>query len=386
MSQVRAIDSDGHVYESEVTFSDAYWDPAFADQRPIVVATASGALKWLIDSNVYPRLSGTRQQLGGTPASKGGVPSAAQRAKQHDSVESSELRTAADRLAQLDAEHTAVQVNFPTMLFSWPVAYAPGLQSAIARAYNSWIADVSSQAPDRLRWVTVVDPGDPAEAAKEIHRTRDLGSVGIMVPGMVGHRHLDHPDFDPIWAAAADTGLPIAVHVGLSLTPLEDLYDTTAEQLTVPFNFPVLLAFHRLIARGVLDRYPNVRVGFLEAGCDWVPFMVDRMTENSGFRHRTTRDRSSADHARLQSGYRAAHEPGEYLRRGQVFVSFEVDDGMLPYLIGEYGDDWLLYASDIPHAHRMVDSAVYLEGRGDLSQATKTKLVVDNAVRFYGLG
>jgi predicted TIM-barrel fold metal-dependent hydrolase len=380
---LKAIDCDGHVYESEVTFSDAYWDAGLRDQRPIVVETPSGALKWLIDSNVYPRLSGTRQQLGGTPASKGGRSSAAQLAKTHDTVESSELRGAADRIVQLDAENTGIQVNFPTMLFSWPVAYAPGLQTAIARAYNSWIADISSQAPDRLKWVTVIDPGEPREAAKEIYRTKAMGSVGIMLPGLVGHKHLDHPDIEPIWAAAAETGLPLGIHVGLSLTPLEDLYDTTAEQLTVPFNFPLLMAFHRLIARGMLDRYPTVRIGFLEAGCDWVPFMVDRMTENSGFRHRSTRDRGSIDHARLESGYRAELEPGDYLRRGQVFVSFEVDDGMLPYVISEYGDDWLMYASDIPHAHRMVDSAGYFQQRDDLTEETRRKLLIDNAAKFY---
>jgi len=35
------------------------------------------------------------------------------------------------------------------------------------RAYNSWVADLTSQYPDRLKWVTVIDPVDPqASVAK----------------------------------------------------------------------------------------------------------------------------------------------------------------------------------------------------------------------------
>ena len=88
--------------------------------------------------------------------------------REHDTVESAELRSAAIRLQQLDGENIDVQINYPTMFLSYPITYDPALGTALTRSYNNWIADVSSQAPDRLKWVTAIDPQDPKEAAKEV--------------------------------------------------------------------------------------------------------------------------------------------------------------------------------------------------------------------------
>ena len=42
-------------------------------------------------------------------------------------------------------------------------------------------------------------------------------------------------------------------------------------------------AFHRVISKGIADRYPNFRIAFLEAGCSWVPALVEWIEEYSGF-------------------------------------------------------------------------------------------------------
>ena len=163
---LQAWDADGHVYESEVTFSDRYLDPAFRDRRPAVVEVdASGTLAWAIDSRLFPTTSGPNQSFGARP-SKGGVPSPRSRVLlESNSLESTELRSAAARLEQMDRENIAVMVNYPTLFLTWPLTYDPALGAALCRAYNDWIADVSAQAPGRLKWVTAIDPQDPKEAA-----------------------------------------------------------------------------------------------------------------------------------------------------------------------------------------------------------------------------
>ncbi|MPZ12989.1 MAG: amidohydrolase family protein [Chloroflexi bacterium] len=384
---LKAWDADGHVYESEATFSDSYWDPTFKDRRPVVVE-ANGTWLWLIDGRPFPVTSGPNVRLGGTPATKGGVPAPFHRQRPFDPVDSSDFQSAAARLAVLDREGIALQVNYPTMLLSWPLAHTPGLGAAIARSYNNWMADISGQAPDRLKWVALIDPGDPKQAAREIYRTKAMGSVGVMVWGVVGNRLIDHPELEPIWAAAADTDLTVAVHVGFS-SVLGEMYFTHADTMAVPFVFPLLMGFHSIIAHGLLDRYPRLRVGFLEAGCQWLPFMLERVEETSPFAHRTSSDRRGTDApppmARsTRAGYTAELEPEAYIKRGQIFVGFEVDEPMLPYVIERYGDDFLFFASDIPHNHRLVNASAYLEGRTDLSPGSKHKLLVENTARLYG--
>jgi predicted TIM-barrel fold metal-dependent hydrolase len=371
-----AWDSDGHVYESEATFSDAYWDPALKDRKPFVVELANGRLSWMIDGRAFPISSGPNQGLGGTPASRGGVPSRLADHTNPNTLESSEFRSAAARLRQLDLEGIYLQVNYPTMLLTWPLAYDPALGAAIARSYNSWMADISSQAPTRLKWVTVIDPGDPAEAAREIERTKSLGSSGVMLLGMAGTTHLDDPSMEPIWDAAASTDLPVAVHVGFCCPPLGSLYTTSNDTMVVPFAFTVLMGFQRIVSTGLLDRYPSLRVGFLEAGCSWVDFMVERITE---------RLEGPLGNRRDGREYSSQLLPAEYITRGQMFFGFEVGEGQLAYFVERYGADPLLYATDIPHVHRINDSVELLEQRKDLSAETKRKLLVDNTARFYGL-
>ena len=115
----------------------------------------------------------------------------------------------------MEAENTYLSVNYPTLLLNWPIASDPDLNAGLTRSYNNWVADVSNQSPDRLKWVTVIDPRDPAEAVREMERTKRMGSVGIMVFGDYGNKALDDPDFEPIWAAAQDLELPVNVHPGM---------------------------------------------------------------------------------------------------------------------------------------------------------------------------
>src|SRR5215831_6413054 len=56
---IKAWDSDGHVSESEVTFSDKYWDPKLKDRRPTIIETGpDGPLYWMIDTRSFPVRSG----------------------------------------------------------------------------------------------------------------------------------------------------------------------------------------------------------------------------------------------------------------------------------------------------------------------------------------
>ena len=143
---IKAWDADGHVSESEVTFSDKYWDPALKDRRPRTIETGpDGPLYWMIDTRSFPVRSGPYQQAG-FPLSKNGVSAKITPGiSSHDPVESAEMRSVKARLEQLDREHTDVQVIYPTMFLSYPITYDRALAVAMMRAYNSWIADLTAQ-------------------------------------------------------------------------------------------------------------------------------------------------------------------------------------------------------------------------------------------------
>ncbi len=362
----QAWDSDGHVEEWEGTFSDRYFDPRFRDRRPEVIdPKGDGSFQWNIAGRPGPF------KFGGSPTSMGNKPSLEQArlAEWRGAIESAECRSAADRVPLLDLEHIAMQVNYPTMLLTWPVAPEPALNQAITRSYNNWMADISSQSPDRLKWVAVIDYNDPTEAAGEIQRCKDLGAIGIMVAGWVGDSSITAPRFEPIWAAAAETDLAVAVHPCVASSSFGDQQ----------FHFSVLSGFKHVVTSGVLDRFPKLRVGFLETSCRWVEFMLWRAEEELDTIVERRRVGINTGQALPQM------KPDEYIRAGRVYFGFEVEDDMLSYLVQRWGPDPWLYASDIPHAHRILDATTRILERPDLSDEAKRKLLVDNTARFYGL-
>jgi predicted TIM-barrel fold metal-dependent hydrolase len=115
-------------------------------------------------------------------------------------------------------------------------------------------------------------------------------------------------------------------------------------------------------------------VCFFEAGCQWIPFLVERMEHYY-----------EVGVGRGRWPYRGQKRPLDYIASGNVFFGFEVDDRLLPHVISMIGDDKLIYASDIPHGDREWDSVVKFAGRDDVAEASKRKLLVDNAHRYYRL-
>ncbi len=381
---LKAWDADGHVMESEATYQEPYWDTESLHRRPYVVESDhSGTLSWVIDSRLFPVRTGPYQSAG-TPLSKDGIPWRAPNSelmaerREYDTVESAEFRSAAIRLEQLDRENIDVQINYPTMFLSYPITYDPALGTALTRSYNNWVADISSQAPDRFKWVTAIDPQDPKAAANEVYRTAEMGSVGVMILGMTGDFRIDDPEFEGVWAAAAETNLSVGVHVGHSFRALGEVCDTHHDKTVLPFWLTLLFGFQRVIAKGIADKYPNLRIAFLEGGCSWVPGLVDRIAEHCGLP-------GSRSGPSFRKGYLAQHYPQEYIQRGQVYFGFEVEEGILPYVLEEFGDECWLYASDIPHRDRLYGSVGLFQERTDISEETKRKLLVDNTARFYGL-
>jgi predicted TIM-barrel fold metal-dependent hydrolase len=376
---IDAWDGDGHVEEWEETFSDRYLEPAFRDRRPTVHETGE------FEHDYIWEIDGKRLRIGGSPSSKDGVVSTEYElmSKWRGPHESGEFHSAEDRLAVMEAEDTFLSVNYPTLLLRWPIAGDPALNQALTRSYNSWVADISNQSPERLKWVTVIDASDPKEIVREMERTKEMGSVGVMVLGDYGSRGLDHPDFEPMWATANENGMSINVHPGMGALEANKTYPNIAGD---QFMMSVIRGFKAITSSGVLDRYPDVKVSFLETGCTWVDFAISAMNfslDNLKDRMRIGTVRKEHQEV-IERGLPEA-TPEEYIAAGRIFIGFEVDDDLLPYMVDKYGTDCWVYASDFPHAHRVPDSPKYLMDRDDISDDVKARIFYEGTARLYGM-
>ena len=375
---MRVIDADGHVEENPITFSDKYFAPEFRPHRPQVVpGTEEGLAYWMIDEQLFPRRVGRGCNNLGTPASYQGKP-VRHAQRKPDSLGSMELTNLKERLQIMDEENIWLQVLYPTLFLAYPLSSNPAYTSAMCDAYNRWLGDVLAD-QERLKWVGVANLDDIPGAVKQVKDVKTLGGVGMMILGTAGDRLLDDQSLLPFYEAVATENLPLAVHVGWACPSLNNLYTHIYPSGVIPFLMPVLMGMVSMMSGGIFDRFPNLRVVYLEAGCLWVHFILERLHHR--FQH------SGKNLANIVSRTAPIQKlaPMDYIKKGNIYFSSEVEDVLLPQVLQLVGDGQLMFASDMPHGDRERFAAKMLQGRRDISDATKTKILETNPAKFYRL-
>jgi predicted TIM-barrel fold metal-dependent hydrolase len=373
---MRVIDADGHVEENPATFGDQYLDPAFRSQRPRVIGM-DGLGYWVIDEQLFPRRVGRGCHNLGTPVSYDGKLTLHALGKP-DSPESMELTDINARLKAMDDEDIAAQVLYPTLFLAYPLSANPVLVTALCSSYNRWLGDRLSH-QERLKWAAVINLDDIAAAVRQVREAKRLGAVAVMVLGTAGDHMLDHPRLLPLYETVAQEKLTLAVHVGWACPSINNLYDHIYPSGVIAFHMPVLMGFTALISGGILDRFPELRVVFLEAGCQWVPFMIERI------QHRFQNQGKSLAKILPQTSPKQARPTMEYIRRGNLYFSAEIEDALLPQVIELVGEGQIVFGTDMPHGDRERFAACTWRARKDISEAVKGKILLENPARLYGL-
>jgi predicted TIM-barrel fold metal-dependent hydrolase len=215
---------------------------------------------------------------------------------------------------------------------------------------------------------------DVARAVGEAERAKGLGAVGVTIPPVLGDRNLDHPSLLPFFEACEALDLAVAVHSapGMNLDlPGAGRFDNYALVHALSFPIDQMVALTALALGGVLDRFPRLRVGFLESGVGWVPYFVHRLTEHH----------EKLPHL-LPPG---VSDPRAIVERGQCYFSFEAGEPLLATYVERLGDESLVYASDYPHWDSDFPGTVAAVRQSGLPVETLTKILGTNAQRLYGL-
>jgi len=257
----------------------------------------------------------------------------------------------------------------------------PALAAALARAHNSWTHDYCAINPERLKFAAQVAFHDVPSAVTEARRAvRQLGAVAVIGnPNPINGRHVHDPEFEPLWDAIEELGVPVGFHP----TGQSSLRDDIARRLLDHPNgrligsaarnpMELMLAFASLAAGGVLERHPGLRCAFLEGTCGWLPWWLWRLDE-------------AWEKFGPGSEVKVSARPSEYFFR-QCYVATDADETVLRQVVEAVGDDNIVVSTDYPHADGLFPDAmnefVALEG---VSDKTKAKILWDNCARLYPL-
>ena len=357
------IDCDAHVEESEATWS--YLPPEWHMFRPFAVKFpqdtyfGSHDAAWVIDYKI--RLFAANPTIMTRATQKG------------TTIPIQEMNDVPGRLAAMDSMGIDHQVVFPS-LWLGTLAENVELEAALASSYNDFVSSQCNESGGRLHYVAVLPWRRPDLAVAEIQRVKQLGSaVGVFVRGMEWDHPLTHPDFRPIFAEAEAQDLPIAVHVGNGTSPtisrmFEGIprphYGDPSPHIN-PYGNGIVsgpyvqYAFQQILGSDMLERFPELRVGFLEAGAEWTVPILRKL--------------------RARRGELIDQVLGE-----RVFVACAVDED-LPHIIDKAGADFLVTQTDFPHGDSFREDHLTesLANRGDLSEADIGKILSDNPARFF---
>ncbi|HEY7164127.1 MAG TPA: amidohydrolase family protein [Candidatus Binatia bacterium] len=370
----KIYDADAHVMMSPKMWEDLPQEYHARRPRPLRIADMPGAgirsTGWLIEGRMEPHPYGPGSQGANTPSSvmaEFGAPK--------ERLGSADLSAPEARLRDLDASGIDVQMLFPSSLYAC-MGSDPFFEAAMFRAYNRYVGGQCKANPKRLKWSGLLPLRDAREGILAIEEMQECGATAAVVFGTAGDRLLSHKSFAPIWDELERAGLPLCVHMGRSYPPFDQLVETRLEAHVIAMGIPAQLAFVALVAQGMLDRYPQLQIAFLEFGAEWLFYVVGRL----GHYFPSYRD----DPTVREMGRLPQKAIEEYLKSGRIFVAPEAHDPLLVHEMALIGEKQILFSSDFPHGEGRDNAASEVLERPDLTEAQKHRILYDNAVRFYG--
>jgi predicted TIM-barrel fold metal-dependent hydrolase len=289
----------------------------------------------------------------------------------------------AARLADMDANWTEASMSFPSSFVRFCgqrflEAEDKDLADLCVKAYNDWQVDEwCGGTGGRLIPLAIVQLWDPQLAAAEVHRNAARGVRGITfseIPPYLGLPSIHTGEWDPFFAACAETGVVVNMHIGSSSKmPSTSADAPAAVGSTLTFN-NAMASMTDFLFSGVLVRFPELKLAYSEGQIGWIPYIIERADkvweENRGWGG---------------IGDKVPEPPSTYYFR-QIYGCFFDDNYGLQNIEAE-GIDNVCFETDYPHSDSTWPHSkeVAIKQMGDLPPEIQRKLVRGNAIELLGL-
>ena len=263
----------------------------------------------------------------------------------------------------MDELRIDVQVLYRTVFLQGMTARAV-VELALTKSYNRWIAEATEGSNGRLRWVALMPMMSMDEALEEVRWAKDHGACGVFKKGVECGRSASDPYFYPLYEEASRLDMPICIHTGTGNPPAPG-----ASELSGKLN--AISAFTDLAMSDVPERFPELRIGWIETGASWVPFLSADL---------------EAKHLKLT--FRPFEFKEDLFRGSQFYVACDSTDD-LPYILKFGTEDRLMVGTDYSHADQSaeLDALDIIERKAaseEIPSEVARKILDDNPRRFYG--
>lgn len=274
-------------------------------------------------------------------------------------------------------------VLYPTKGLSYGRIVSLDYAVEASRAYNDWLHETYLQYNARFNGMALIPMQDPEEAAGELRRAvTELGMLGAMMPSNGLPQPLGAKTYWPIYEEANRLGCVLAVHGGC-----HDRFGLDHMNMYVPVHalghpWGITLNCANILYNGIFERFPNVRIAFLEGGVAWLLLLLERLHASHETHFQYIPDG--------EFGIREEEDPARVIRQlideDRFYLGIETEELTLPFAIQKVGHRPFLYSSDFPHevTHESCkhDLGELMES-GELTAEDKAAMLYRNAERFY---
>jgi predicted TIM-barrel fold metal-dependent hydrolase len=273
----------------------------------------------------------------------------------------------------MDAMGVDVAVMFPTPMLTLGLHPQIEVEVAMARAYNRWLCERVLAKEPRLRSMLYLPFNDPEASYRIVKEFGGKpGVCGFMVTA-VRHRPIHHNSYMKVYALLEEMGLPLGFHAGYnwseqSMTMMNKFISVHA----IGFVFYNMVHLTNWIINGLPERFPKLKVIWIESGLAWVPFMMQRLDNEYMMR--------SSEAPLLK------RKPSDYMREMYFTTQpMEITDmGALEQTFRMMNaETQVLYSSDYPHWDFDLPSTIY--DLPFLGEKAKHNILGGNAVRLFNL-
>ncbi len=386
----KVIDADAHITEPHDLWSE-FMEPEYYNRRPLVgppEESRPGASRSFMECEIFPEGKRTKTTLQGAGINrKAAIDLNEFMPKKYGEAYKAGF-TPESRIAHMDQLGWDKQVcidNGPQPL-RVSDKRDQGLMWACTRAYNNFSRAFCDTDPKRIKMVGVLPHQHDIEGlVVETRRAiEQLGAVTVTMPKPAKDKPWHDPSYDPFWALSEELDFPVSFHGVMSGEPHTGSRYQPRQEVSGPevaldhaigFPFENMISLGHLIFLRVLERFPKLRVSFLEGNAGWLPFWLGRLDDH-GLRSR--RQGMWYDLEPLPM------RPSEYFLR-QGFVACDPDEFHLKGVVDALGDDNIVWNTDYSHP----DAPDPVRALPDfmeqpIAEESKRKILWDNPVRLYG--
>jgi predicted TIM-barrel fold metal-dependent hydrolase len=264
-------------------------------------------------------------------------------------------------------------VLFPTPMLVLGMHPQPEIEVEYARGYNRWLTKEILPQSGALVTMPYLPIGDPEASLEFIKEFGDDPSVVGFLVTAVRRQSLHENRYMKVFAELAERGLPVAFHSGPNWSgpPFETLNRfLSVHALGFPFNAMIHLC--NLVINGIPERFPELKLIFMECGVTWLPFISSRLDTEY-----LMRPSEAPLLERLPSEYIAdffyTSQPLEHTTPEHLEVALDLINA----------ESQLLYASDYPHQD--FDLPTTIADLRFLSDGARAQILGGNAARLFGL-